>query len=230
MSQAASAVYKPLENYKRAFDYLGDSQSLTVLVGGVGVISGARVLDEEARDYFRHSHRIGQLEEVGNEVLGTGVPGILVGITFWVTGNSRNDEKAVRAGQAQLESIVATSLMTSVVKVSVARERPDQSDRRSFPSGHTSTMFASASVLSRFYGWKAGLPAYTLSVVTALARVSDDRHWLSDTAGGALVGEIIGQAIARGHLGNSENEIAILPMPTESYDLGRQGLVARWRY
>ena len=47
------------------------------------------------------------------------------------------------------------------------RERPDQSNHQSFPSGHSVSAFATAGVLQRHYGWKAGIPA---TVIAATAR------------------------------------------------------------
>ena len=64
------------------------------------------------------------------------------------------------------------------------RTRPN-GDPRSFPSGHASATFATATVLHRHYGWKLGLPFYLLGVYTAASRIQDKKHWLTDTVMGA---------------------------------------------
>jgi hypothetical protein len=229
-ASANDSSFTPLQDYKMAASKIGDRESLIELGAGLSAIVGARALDEEAQDYFNGHHRIGAFEELGNEVLGTGVPGVAIGAAFWITGVNAHDSKAVRAGQAQLEAMLATSLTTSVLKVSAHRERPDASDDKSFPSGHTSTMFASASVLSRFYGWRAGVPAYSLAVLTGLGRVSSNRHWFSDTAAGALIGELIGNAVARAHLEESRSSLTFIPLEPSEGDPGRRGVVARFEF
>ena len=49
---------------------------------------------------------------------------------------------------------VTTVGATYILKYAVREERPDHSNRHSFPSGHTSTTFATATFLQRRYGWK----------------------------------------------------------------------------
>ena len=70
----------------------------------------------------------------------------------------------------------------------VQRERPDQSNNASFPSGHAAGGFAAATVLARHYGWKAAIPAYIGATYIAAARVHDNKHYLSDVTFGAAMG------------------------------------------
>lgn len=77
------------------------------------------------------------------------------------------------------------------VKPLVGRLRPDGSDRRSFPSGHTATAFMTAAMLQQEYGWKSpwfSIGGYTAAAVTGLSRICNNRHWLSDVVTGAAVG------------------------------------------
>ena len=75
-----------------------------------------------------------------------------------------------------------------VLKYSIRRDRPDGSDNKSFPSGHSASGFATATVIHRHYGWKAGLPAYGLAGYVALARMAWNRHHASDVVMGAGFG------------------------------------------
>jgi len=84
-----------------------------------------------------------------------------------------------------------------VVKVAVSRERPDASDNRSFPSGHSSNAFTLAAVIERHYGWKAGVPAYAVAAAIGWARVEADKHYLSDVLAGATLGYIVGRTVVR---------------------------------
>lgn len=69
--------------------------------------------------------------------------------------------------------------------------RPDASDTKSLPSGHTAVAFMSATMLSIEYGhlspWiSAG--AYGLATATGLMRIGQNKHWASDIVTGAGIG------------------------------------------
>lgn len=70
-------------------------------------------------------------------------------------------------------------------------ERPDGSNRLSFPSGHTSTSFASAEFLRREYKdispWY-GIGGYAVATATGILRLFNNRHWLGDVVAGAGFG------------------------------------------
>lgn len=70
-------------------------------------------------------------------------------------------------------------------------ERPDGSNRHSFPSGHTATAFMTATMLTKEYGWRSpwiGIGAYTVAAGTGLMRMANNKHWLSDVLTGAGIG------------------------------------------
>lgn len=95
------------------------------------------------------------------------------------------------SGARQLTySLAATEGVTQLLKHTVRERRPDGSDRRSFPSGHTSVSFAAAGYLHQRYGWRWGLPAALAAGVVGVARVqSHDHHW-HDVLAGAVIGEV----------------------------------------
>lgn len=67
-------------------------------------------------------------------------------------------------------------------------ERPDRSDRKSFPSGHSAESFAAAASLENRYGWRAGLPAFAAATFVAVARVEARKHHWYDCVAGAAIG------------------------------------------
>jgi membrane-associated phospholipid phosphatase len=85
-----------------------------------------------------------------------------------------------------------------IFKESTRRSRPEGAGF-SFPSGHTTVTFASATVLQRHFGWKAGLPAYAVASYVAASRVEMKRHYLSDVAFGAALGIVAGRTVPIGH-------------------------------
>jgi hypothetical protein len=213
-SSAADVPFKPLESVRASGPHLTDRGGLTLLGVGSVLVAGARDQDEEMQTHFRGQNRLGDFDEAGNYFFGTGVPGVLIGGGLWYFGDKYDDARTIHAGHASLEAVATTAITVSTLKLFVNRERPDGSDRFSFPSGHTSTVFASAGVLHQFYGWKTGAVAEAIGVLTGLGRVEANRHWFSDTVGGGLIGFAIGRAVARAHL----NELGEL----ESADEKRQ--------
>jgi membrane-associated phospholipid phosphatase len=95
------------------------------------------------------------------------------------------------------QAMIVNGAYTSILKYSIHRERPDGSNRLSFPSGHTSSAFSLATVANRHYGWKVGVPAYVLASGIGLSRIEKDKHYLSDVLAGATLGVIVGRTVTR---------------------------------
>lgn len=89
-------------------------------------------------------------------------------------------------------SMAAAGGATVILKDLVHERRPDGSDKRSFPSGHTSVSFAAATTLERRYGWHAGLPAFLVATFVGVARVDASKHYVHDAIAGAAIGTLSG--------------------------------------
>lgn len=89
-------------------------------------------------------------------------------------------------------SLGATRLVTGTLKPLIGEERPDGSNNRSFPSGHTSMSFASAATLTKRNGWEFGVPAHLVAAFVGLARVKANKHYVHDVIAGAAIGEAAG--------------------------------------
>lgn len=107
-----------------------------------------------------------------------------------LTGNSR----MARVGAHLLRAQIVSQTVTHGIKAVVKRTRPDGSAENSFPSGHTSVSFASATVLQREFGWKVGIPAYAVATYIGMSRVEGKRHFTSDVLFGAAIGVMAGRA------------------------------------
>jgi len=77
--------------------------------------------------------------------------------------------------------------------------------------------FASASVIQRTFGWKAGVPAFALACYVGAARVVSNEHWTSDVVYGAAVGVASAHTIQVRH---GTTTLAVDPMFGE----GRMGV------
>lgn len=94
-----------------------------------------------------------------------------------------------------VSTLMSNAVMATIVnstKYSVKEMRPDNSTRNSFPSGHTATAFAAATVLHKEYGltrspWFS-VGGYIVAMGTGFSRVLNNRHWISDVMAGAGIG------------------------------------------
>lgn len=103
--------------------------------------------------------------------------------------------------------IGATMLITAGMKEAFPSLRPDGSDRKSFPSGHTSVAFAAAGTIHNRHGWEAGLPAYLVASFVGLSRVEARKHRVGDVLVGAALGAGTAHLITR----RKHDRVQIIP-------------------
>lgn len=195
----SSYVANPIESLKDGALAIFDSKGKWILLGAAGAVATARIFDKQMQATFKGKHRFGELESMGNHYFGTGLPGTILGGGLWAYGNLAGSKRERLAGQAEIEALLATQVIVSGLKYAIQRERPDGSDRLSFPSGHNALAWTTAAVVHEFYGWKWGALGYATGLITMVGRMGANKHWFSDTVGGAAAGIIIGGAIARAH-------------------------------
>lgn len=90
-------------------------------------------------------------------------------------------------------AFAANIMSTYAIKSLSQRQRPDGSNNYSFPSGHTSNSFLAAELINQIEGIPLSIPFYLLSINTALSRINDKKHFLSDVVFGAAIGISIGK-------------------------------------
>lgn len=94
-------------------------------------------------------------------------------------------------------SFILCSGTTYLLKHSIHKMRPDGTDNRSFPSGHTAIAFSGATVLHKEFGKTSpwiSVAGYTVATITAMDRVRRNRHHWEDVATGAAIGFLSAQA------------------------------------
>ncbi len=106
-------------------------------------------------------------------------------------------------------SLVATSVITEGLKAAFPKTRPDGSDRKSFPSGHTSRSFSSAATIYNRYGASYGIPAFAVASLVGVARVQGNKHFWIDVAAGAAIGTTT--ALLLTHKRPEDQRTAVIP-------------------
>ena len=120
--------------------------------------------------------------EVAGDWIQILIPSIAYSTTLYL-----DDEE----GEKQMyKSFFTNTGITFALKFGVGRERPDGSNNRSFPSGHTSASFQGASFIHARYGLKYAIPAYIGAAFVGYSRVYANKHFTSDVLAGAAIGSL----------------------------------------
>ncbi len=196
---------------------------MPLAIGGAATGIGA-IFDDEVADWIADpDHSFGNSFEDG---AAPAVVGAAVAVLF-ATGRAVDAPRYRAMTYDWMHAVLVTAGYTTLLKEVVHRERPNGEDDLSFLSGHASNAFALAAVAERHYGWKAGLPAYTLASLVAVSRLQRNKHYLSDVMAGATLGYIVGRTVVRvnGQPLKSPNgtQLSLAPVLTKR----SRGLVAR---
>jgi membrane-associated phospholipid phosphatase len=163
-----------------------------LMLGGAGAWF-AHAADGAVTKKLSGATQLGDTFEAG-AIVG-GLPAQLSGafLAYGLGRAFKNDCVAAVGGELVQAQLVA-QVLTYGIKGTVRRARPEGGGF-SFPSGHTTAAFASATVLHRHFGWKVGVPAYGAATYVAASRVQGKRHYLSDVAFGAALGITAGRTV-----------------------------------
>ena len=201
-----------------------DSDWITAgwVAGGTGLFL---ILDEEIRDGFEDS-RSSTTDDVSEffERFGNGAISIPALGAFYLYGYFGEDAKAERTALIAVESFLVTGLFTTVLKTVAGRHRPSTgdsatsfdgftTDHGSFPSGHTSTVFAIATVIANEYEDVPYIKpiSYGIATMTGLSRINDEKHWASDVFFGAALGYFTSKTLLRLHSNKKGQHFTIYP-------------------
>lgn len=120
-------------------------------------------------------------------------------LVIYTIGFFKNNKELKEKGIFIGETVLISSILTTVLKMTAKRKRPYESypeienlstvGSYSFPSGHTSLTFATATALSiSFPKWYIIVPSYTFASAVGYSRLHLGVHYPSDVLFGAILG------------------------------------------
>lgn len=192
----------------RDFTQLPSKETATVLaIGATGAWLGS-IADRGTSRVLSQARTLEPIMEPGETVGGARLQ-LIGGLATYGVGRITRSRRVSAIGGDLLRAQLLSQTLTAGIKISVRRTRPDGT-QFSFPSGHSSVTFASATVLHRHLGPKVGIPAYAVASYVAASRIQERRHFLSDVAFGAAIGIAAGRTVT---IGRGERRFALAPAP-----------------
>lgn len=194
----------------------------SLVLGTTGVLFA---LDDDIQEFFQdeRSSNTDNLAEIF-EPFGNGGYTFTGLAAYYVYGHFFKNPKAERTALLAVESFAVTGIFTFALKFSTGRVRPRSAkdsgdwsgpnfDDVSFPSGHTSSAFAIATVFATEYKNNPWVPpiAYGLASLTGLSRLNDNKHWASDVFFGAALGYFVSKTVLKLHSNKKGRHYTIYP-------------------
>lgn len=182
----------------------------------------------QANRFFKHA-------STGVELIAS--PGAyLIGGSLYGIGRVARLERLADLGWHGTEAVLIGDAVTNILKGLLGRSRPfvtndsnptdfrfgagfGNGDRKSFPSGHTTTAFAAASAVTgevmRWWPrstWIIAPAMYGGATLVGLSRMYHNKHWASDVALGAAIGTFAGRKVvdySHQHPGNMFDRVML---------------------
>lgn len=210
---------------KPFFPWLWDDQFKPTIVnsvdvGGLSIVGAGAVSTVVSHQYDDSVQRYETLHPMMDSstssffsTLGGG--GLGIGIT--AVQLFLDQKNGLKHGRA----IAMTALSHVTIAFIAHRSRPPGRDdylpfASSFPSGHSSSAFATAESMAYAYGWWVGVPMNALAIAISASRVSENAHWFSDVVAGAALGLFWAHASNRAdELGQVKPAWQVMPVPFE---------------
>ena len=186
------------------FSPVNDQQSLDILKYGslatFALIATRKDTVEPFQKNVSESKPLGDLSHFG-DLMGQLIPNAIYMGGMYYHGKTYSNQESLRRSKLMFKTSLFSGMTTFFLKRAINQRRPNKGDRNSFPSGHTTTAFAFASVVSLEHK-KWSIPAYLLASIVGFSRINDDAHYLHDVFMGATIGMAYGYALHKKSMEN----------------------------
>jgi membrane-associated phospholipid phosphatase len=252
---AVSAQVLASTDTSRAQQTLFTSRDALIGAGFVGLTVAMFPIDKYIATHLRDPttpvNRFFDRSATGFEYVAT--PGsFIIGGGLYAYGRLTGHHGIEDLGWHGTEAVLVGSGVTGLLKVVLGRARPDlvvdtrpsdfrfgsgltNSERQSFPSGHTTSAFAAAAAVTSEvnrmwpkYTWYVAPVMYGGATLVGLSRMYHNVHWASDVALGAGVGTFSGLKVVKYSHSHPDNFIDRVILHTSVAPDGRGGSYVVW--
>jgi membrane-associated phospholipid phosphatase len=212
--QPATTIGAGIPSWSQLFKSVGSdfrnlpSRENALLLGiGAGLAGLSRPAELDLTEDWT---RVGPEDKIlkPGAILGNSYLHLGAAFALYATGRASHNTRLGAFGADLARAQILAQSTTFAIKFAADRTRPN-GETRSFPSGHTSSMFATATVVQQHFGWKAGVPAFAAAAYVGASRIDANKHYLSDVAFGAALGIIAGRTVT---LGTRNMKFALTPV------------------
>jgi hypothetical protein len=182
-------------NLLEDFKHLPSMQNAYIAGAGGAAALAVHPLDETVNSSMIRNYSEWNTFFAPGKYIGNTPEQIAGAIATYAWGRLKDEPKVSHLGMDLLQAQILGEILFNPIKLATQRERPNGSDHLSFPSGHATITFATATVIERHLGWRKALFAYFIASYVAASRLHDNEHWLSDVVFGSAVGTIAGRTV-----------------------------------
>jgi len=190
--------------------YLPSKENALWAAGGGGLALAVHPFDDDVTEKLVGSDAAKKFFKPG-EVLGQSYTLFGSAAVVYAFGRLKDKTRVSHVGMDLIQSLAISEALVQTLKYATQRERPDGSNKHSFPSGHAADTFAFATALERHLNWRYSVPAYAFASYVAMSRLPANRHWLSDVVFGASVGIIAGRTVTSNEAQPYPVSLTIIP-------------------